>query len=291
VNNMGSKFFNSNLIDFDNSIKLLLGSDGSFEYEGLGSNSKRNEAIKRELIKAYSGAINIDVLNTDLLRFNVIFDARYDNEVKKAIANLATNSRRDFLFFANDAGTNFTFTPQDALDWRSKDFNINSEYVSIHAQDLTYYDEYTGRDIRFTPTYILASKIPQLATQYGLHYPLAGNRRGTIDGFKHITWTPDEAYREKLYKAKINYIQQDSKSTRFNSQLTSINSTGPISYTNNMFTLLEIKRGCEDLLLDYQFEFNDDTTVTTLYTELNNYLSKFTSNRSCESVTSEVSSS
>lgn len=291
VNNMGSKFFNTNLIDFTNSIKLLLGSDGSFEYQALSNNVERNESIRKELIKAYSGAINTDVLNTDLIRFNVIFDARYNNDVKKAITDLARNVRRDFIFFANDAGTNYTVTPEDSLDWRRRDFNIASEFVTIHGQDLTYFDEYTGRDIRFTPTYVLASKLPQLATQHGLHYPLAGTRRGVIDGFKSISWTPDSAYREKLYKAKVNYIQQDSKATRFNSQLTTINSTGAASYVNNMFTTLEIKRGAEDLLVGYQFEFNDDETISTLYTELNNYLSRFTSNRSCESITSDVSSS
>ena len=290
VNNMGSKFFNTSLIDFNNTIKLLLGSDGSFEYESLISNLKRNDSIKRELIKAYKGAINLDVLNKDKVQFNVIFDARYDNDVKIAITDLARNVRKDFMFIANDSGPEYTISPQDAINWRQEKYNVSTEYAAIYGQDLTYYDTYTGRDIRFTQSYILASKLPQLSVSNGLHYPLAGIRRGSVDGYKAISWIPNEAYREKLYRNKINYIQQDSKSTRINSQLTTINSHGPLSYLNNMFTILEIKRGCEDLLVNYIFEFNDDETQATLYTELNNYLSKFVSNRSCELIESEITS-
>ena len=288
VNQSGSKFFNTSLINFEAVVKLLLGSDGSFTYNSLTDNRTRSESVRKQLIKAYNGTLNPDILNKDLYQFNVILDARYHNDVKKAIVELARSMRQDFLFFANDAGPEYTVTPQDALDWRQNHFNVNSEFIVIHAQDLTYYDEYTGKDIRFTPTYVLASKLPRQAVQYGLHYPIAGIRRGLIDGFKNISWTPNEAYREKLYKAKINYIQRDSKNTRFNSNLTSINTVGAMSYTNNMFTLLAIKRGCEELLVNYQFEFNDDETIVSLQSELNNYVAKYISNRSCESVAIEV---
>lgn len=288
VNQDGSKFFNTSLINFDATVKLLLGSDGSFTYNSLTDNRTRSEAVRRQLIKAYNGTLNPDVLNKDLYQFNVVLDARYHNDVKKAIVELARSMRQDFLFFANDAGPEYTVTPQDTLEWRQNQFNVNSEFVVIHGQDLTYYDEYTGKDIRFTPTYVLASKLPRQAVQYGLHYPIAGIRRGLIDGFKNISWAPNEAYREKLYKAKVNYIQRDSKTTRFNSNLTSINTVGAMSYINNMFTLLDIKRGCEELLVNYQFEFNDDETIVSLQSELNNYVAKYISNRSCESVAVEV---
>lgn len=288
VANAGSAFFNSNLIDFNNPVKLILGSDGTFKYNALESGRERSEAIRRHLIKAYNGTINPDVLNRELYRFNVIFDARYHTDVKKAIADLARNVRQDFIFFADDAGPEYSVAPQTTIEWRRSKFTVSSEYVAIYAQDFTFFDEYTGRDIRFTTPYIIAGKLPVHAVQHGLHYTLAGVRRGLVDGFKAISWSPNEAYREKLYVNKVNYVQQDKNGTRFGSQLTSINSTGAVSYLNNMFTILEIKRGAEDLLAAYQFEFNDDETISTLYTELNNYLSKFRSNRSCESIVGDV---
>ena len=291
VSSNSSKFFNTSLVDYSSPVKLLLGSDGSFEYKSVLNNPARTESIKRQLIKAYSGALNTSVLDTDLYRFNVILDARYDSDVKLAISDLARNSRRDFLFFADTVTSEYPVSPEDVLEWKRSEFNVSSEYVPIFSQDLTYYDEYTGKDIRFTPTYNLSSKIPRLAIERGLHYTLAGPRRGLIEGHKALSWSPNSAYREKLYTSKINYIQQDTRSTRFNSQLTSINSTGPLSYINNMFTILSIKREYEDLLTSYQFEFSDDETVDSLYTELNNAASKYLSNRSCETISVEVSRS
>lgn len=118
VNQDGSKFFNTSLINFDATVKLLLGSDGSFTYNSLTDNRTRSEAVRRQLIKAYNGTLNPDVLNKDLYQFNVVLDARYHNDVKKAIVELARSMRQDFLFFANDAGPEYTVTPQDTLEWR-----------------------------------------------------------------------------------------------------------------------------------------------------------------------------
>ena len=284
-----SKFFNTSLINFNSFIKLILGSDGSFAYDSsIPNNKARTASIKNQLIKAYSGALNPDLLNTDLYRFRVVLDAAYDPDIKKAIADLARTSRGDFLFFAD---TNFAVSPEDALEWKRSEFNLSSEFVPMYTQDLTYYDEYTGRDVRFTPTYKLATKIPLIASQFGLHYPIAGNRRGVIDDHKAISWVPNAAHREKLYSSKINYIQQDSSSTRFNSQLTSLNSTGPLSYTNNMFTILDMKQNVEAMLSNYQFEFDGNDTYNVIYSDINSYLSRYTTNRSCESVTAEVISS
>lgn len=291
VNSLSSKFFNTKLIDFENPTKLLLGRDGSFEYNPTGSNTERDEQIKRHLISAYSGKLNSAVLDKELHPFNVVLDARYNTDVKKAIVELARTSRGDFVFLADDASDSFTVSPQDSIDWRQNEFNISSEYTAIFSQDLTYYDEYTGKDIRFTPTYILANKIPRQAVESGLHYPLAGPRRGLIDGFKAISWTPGEAYKEKLYVNKINYIQHTTRTTMFGSQLTTNASSGPLSNLNNMFTILNIKRDMEQLLADYQFEFNDDDSIDSLYAEANNNLTKYTSNRSCQSVTLEINRS
>lgn len=286
-----SKFFNTNLIDFSNSIKLLMGSDGAFTYDNAGNNSNRTDAINQQLVKAYSGVINPAILDTDKYRFDLVLDARYSNDVKLAITNLARTTRKDFLFIADTAGPEFPASPDDVIAWRHEKFNVSSEYAAIYSQDLTYYDEFTGKDIRFTPTYVMASKIPTQAVQTGLHYPIAGPRRGVVDGFKDMSWSPNNAYKELLYANNINYIQQDAKITRFNAQNTSINTNGPLSQLNNMFTILDIKRNVQDLVSNYIFEFNDSETRDSLYTALNNYLTKYTSNRSCQSISAEVSTS
>lgn len=292
VSRTGSKYFNTNMVDFSRPVRFLFGSDGSFTLSHNVSRNERRHNIKRELVKAYSGMIDADIINTKKYPFSVVLDARYPNEVKNTISNLAANNRRDFLFLADTVNdTNFPIGPENALQWRKEEFSNSSEYTSIFSQDLTYFDEFTGRDIKVTPTYVLASKIPAQATNSGLHYPLAGPRRGLVTGHKNLSWSPSPAYKEKLYMNKINYLEQETNRTKIGSQLTSLAADGPLSNLNNMFTLISIKRDVEELVSDYQFEFNDDETREIMYTELNAYLDKYVGNRSCETITADVSSS
>ncbi len=293
VNNIvatNSKFFNSRLLDFTTPVKLLLGSDGAFEYD-VNNLKARKTAIKNKIIKAYNGSVLPEITDTHLYPADVILDARYPNEVKIAISNFVRQRRKDMQFFADDSPANFTVSPQEALTWRQTQFNIVSEYVSAFTQSLTYYDEYTGRDLRFTTTYALANKIPSIATQYGLHYPLAGPRRGIIDGMSAVSWYPNDSYKEKLYAAHLNYMQYDNSITTLGSQSTTKTGAGALTQINNMFTLLKIKRGAEQLCSNFIFEFNDTQTTDALYTSLNNYLNQYKSNRSCESIDAAISAS
>ncbi|WPH64089.1 contractile tail sheath structural protein [Staphylococcus phage vB_StaM_PB50] len=289
LNKANSKYFNTNLIDVASPVKFLFGSDGDFSYENDLSYSERKNAVNRELIKAYKGLIDEDLTNTKAVPFDVVLDARYSNEVKFAISELAKNNRKDFVFLADTITDRYPVSPEDAIKWRKEEFAVSSEYTAIYSQDLTYYDEYTGRDIRFTPTYRLASMIPYQAVNSGLHFPIAGPRRGLVEGHKALSWAPNEPYKEKLYTSKINYIEKDIDRTKFGSQMTSIKSDGPLSNLNNIFTLNQIKRDAETLVSDYQFELNDDETRSIMNTELNSYLTRYVSNRSCETIQAEVS--
>lgn len=285
-----SKFFNTALLNFDSPVKLLMGSDGAFTYDTTRL-KERKIAINKQIINGYSGSVFPEISDTKLYAADVILDAGYNNEVKIAISNFVRERRKDMQFFSDTKGPDFPVSPEDALNWRRQNFNIVSEFVSVFTQDLTYYDEYTGRDVRFTTTYPLASKIPHNAEQYGLHYPLAGPRRGIIDGMSAVSWYPNEAYKEKLYAAHLNYLQYDNNITTLGSQSTTKTGAGALTQINNMFTILKMKRGCEQLCSNYIFEFNDETTTESLYSALNNYLNTYTSNRSCESVKATISAS
>lgn len=286
---MSSKFFNTSLVNFESPIRLLLGSDGDFTYNTRGGNNERNEAIRNHLIKAYSGNISNEILDTDLYRFNVVLDACYPTDVKKAIVDLARTIRQDFVFIADDVDdSQFTVSPQEAIEWRQGKFNIDSYYTAIFSQGLTYYDEYTGRDVTFSVPSRIASKLPMQAVQTGLHYPMAGQRHGIIDGYKGFTWMPNNAYKEKLYANRVNYLQTDGARTYIGSQSTAINSSGPLSNLNNVFTILSMKRELNDLLQSYVFELNNDETVNSLYAEANTILNNYVSNQSCEEATATV---
>jgi len=223
-----------------------------------------------------------------LVEFNHIIDANYDPAIKLAIVTLARDIRKDFFFWVD---TNFQASPEDVLNWRKNEFNVNTYFAGIFAQDFTFYDEFTGKDVKMTTPYVLAGKVPTCASAYGLQFPIAGNTRGLVDGYKKLSWTPSETYKEALYLKKVNYIEEDPRRTRIGSQLTAEAQTSPLSNINNVLTLLDIKKNIEIIVEDYQFEFNDSETQTALQSELNTYLSKYISNRSCESITVSVTAS
>lgn len=284
VSSKATNVFNNSLQNFTTPLKFSNGHDGSFAYNST-NNTTRTALIKDQLIKAYKGNVDGNIINRDIMEFRHIFDANYDVSVKNAVTTLCRDIRKDCFFWAD---TGFRSNPEDVLKWRKNSFNISSYYVGLFAQDLTYYDEYTSKNIRVTPTYVLSTKVPTVAKTYGLQYPIAGPRRGIIDGFTSISWFPNDSYKERFYLKRINYIEQDSRRTKLGSQLTTDVSTSALSDINNMMTLLDIKNNVEKLCSDYQFELSDSTTINALNFALNEYLATYTTNRSCESINCKV---
>ena len=280
-----SKVFNNYLQDFNYPLKFSNGSDGDFTYNDKSTNTTRNALIKNMMIKAYKGNIDESILNRDVVEFRHVFDANYNVDIKHAILSLCKDLRGDAFFWA-DSG--FTVSPEDCLNWRRNNFDISSYFSAIYSQDMIYYDEYTGKNIKLTPTYYLSGQIPYVARQYGLQFPIAGPRRGVITGFKSISWVPNDSYKERLYIKRINYIEQDSRRTKLGSQLTSDYTTSALSDINHVLILLDIKYNTEKLVADYQFELSDTETINALNYALNEYLSIYVSNRSCESIDSKV---
>ena len=285
ISSISSNVFNNNLQNFQSVIKFSNGSDGSFTYSEGNNNSERTKDINTALIKAYKGTLDLDIINSDIITFQHILDANYSPNVKAAIVTLCKDIRQDCLFWAD---TCFQSSPEDTLDWRKSIFNTYTKYMAIYSQNLTYDDEYTKKSIKVTPTYVLASKIPSIAATYGLQYPIAGPRRGLIDGFNSLSWVPNNSYKERLYTKKINYIEQDTKKTQFGSQSTSDTSNTPLSSINNMLILFDIKKNAESIVADYQFEFSDSDTTSALTYSLSSFLNQYVTNKSCESISCNV---
>lgn len=270
------------LQNFNSPIRFSHGSDGSL---ATTVTKERNKIINNLLIKGYKGLLDSDITNKKKIPARFILDANYDIEVKNAMTTLITDIRDDIFFYA-DLG--FTASPEEALNIRKGSFNISTNKAAIYAQDATVYDEFNGRDMKVTATYFLANKVPKCSREYGLHFPIAGNRRGVIDGFKNLSWIPNETYKEKLYMAKVNYIESDERRTKFGSQLTSETRNTPLSNINNVITVIDIKNDVEVMAEDYQFELNDQDTINVFQNELNDYLAKYISSKAVETVNAVV---
>lgn len=277
-----SLMYTTQLQNFNSPISFNFGSDGDLAEKDV---RKRNKTISSLLIKGYKGLIDANITNKKKIPARFVLDANYPIEVKNAIYTFITEIRDDIFFYA-DLG--FTASPEEALNVRNKSFNISSNKAAIYAQDAVIYDEFNGKDIKVTASYFLANKVPKCAREYGLHYPIAGNRRGTIDGFKNLSWIPNEVYKELLYNRKINYIESDERRTKFGSQLTSEAKNTPLSNINNVITVIDIKNDVEVMAEDYQFEFNNQETINVFQNELNDYLSKYISSKAVETIKAVV---
>lgn len=282
---MKSIVYTNQLQNFNSPSRLQNGSDGDLSDDNITLKSLTTTQL---LVKAYKGLIDESITDRHLVPFKVILDANYPVDVKNAIITLARDIRKDIFFYA-DSG--FQSSPQNCITWRTSSFNTSTKYAGIYTQNYIVYDEYTGKDIKVTDTYFIAKKLPTLFANYGLQYPMAGNRRGTIDGFKSIAFIPNEAYKEEFYNRQLNYVESDSKRTRYGTQLTADTTRSPLSDINNVLTALDIKTNVEDMADDYLFEFDDEDTISSFQYNLNDFLQKYVTNRSCDEISANVSAS
>lgn len=264
------------LQDISAPVRFRDGSDGEFDLD----NPTRTASINRYLSQLFEGALDPMITSTKLVPFNFIMDANYSENVKNSIVNLATNIRRDFIFIA-DCGLNAN--ARGDLAFR-KSFNVSSNYVAIYGQSEVIYDSYSGKDVKVTTPYILASKLPTLETTVGLQNPIAGTKRGIVSGFKAINYLPTEVEQEDLYNNRVNYIVGDSKKYNLGSQLTSDFKRTPLSDLNNVITMLNIKRDAEGIVEGYQFEFIDNSVMRSMQQELNLTLNKYVTSKAADSV-------
>lgn len=269
------------LQNFDSNVNLLFGSDGA-----ITGCLPSDPEVEKLIVKGYKGTIDSTLLDKNLLPIDMVLDANYSTSVKNALVSLATDIRGDFVAILD---TKTQATPEQALTYRRSNLTVNNFKVAIFAQDFIVEDtEYTGQHMQVTSPYFLASKIPTNDNNFGIHWNFVGPRRGTISGFESISYLPNPEWKEQLYKAQINYVEQDLTSTRFGCQLTSQSVVSALSNINNVRALLRIQREVEQLMAAYQHEYNDTTTRSAAQAALNNYLATWVSNRACDSIKGTV---
>jgi len=270
------------LEDLPTGTFLVNGSDGDLD---VSDSALRSQTVESLLVRAYTGLVDDNILNKKLIPVDLVLDANYTQSVKDAISELVKDIRRDFMGFLD---TGFQATPKQSIDYRKAN-NVSDFRLAVYTQDLIVSDaEYTGKDIKVTPTYMLAGMIPTNDDSNGIQYPLAGNRRGIVSGFKKLSYNPNEPWKTQLYKNQLNYIESDNRRTRFGTQLTSQKATSALSNINNVRVLLKIQRDAELMMEDYQFEFNDPNTLTIAQSNLNGYLQKWVTNKACTSISGTV---
>lgn len=257
--------------DAENRFKK--GTDGSIDY--VPSNlSNRRTVIAALLTAGYSGLIDPSVTDKKLVKFTDMMDACYPAAVKNAMVKLSSEVRKDCFVFLDLGASNLT--PDQAVKYKVANVNFNTPYAAIYGASVTVDDTlYSKNDIEVTPTYFLSAKVPFLQNQYGIHYPLAGMRRGTLDTVKYLSFSPNANQKESLYRAQINYIEQDPRTTKLATQITSQKKNSAMSRVNNVRTALKIQTDVESLMEEFLQEFNDDGVISSANAALSNYLNTY----------------
>lgn len=196
----------------------------------------------------------------------VILDANYPISVKKSLVTLVAK-RGDCKLYL-DCGICDTITALNSVNSSISEtsgiYNFG-EYFFLERFGQCYRtkDIFTGKVIRVTPTYGLASMIPTHYITNGNQVPLVGERYALLPNVIPGSVTPnidadDLDTKESLYLKHINTIDTLSDSQYIiATQVTSQSKVTDLSEGNNVAVLLEMKRRLENLVLSKIYEFSD----------------------------------
>lgn len=234
-------------------IKLSGGNDGKFAM----SNSERQQHITAQYVRAFNGDIDQNFHNKKKFPADIILDANFPVEVKKAILNC--RAKRNDCIYLPDGG--ILNSLQATKAWRKSDFTVDDWAVAApYFQHFNTKDEYTGKEIKVTIPYLFSILLPKHFANVGSHRPMAGEnypiRDIIIEGsLKPVIYQPED--KSEFYDLRINYLEEDVNAVIIGTQLTSQTKTSELSNMNNIFVLFEIKRAIETLVPRFRYEFTD----------------------------------
>jgi hypothetical protein len=253
-----------------NSLYLGGGSHGrgwGYEHENEEGELITNSTLEEALVKAYNGTTDAIVTNINLCVFDMVMDCNYPVMVKTAMNELSSVIRQDCVTIL-DQGIS-TANAQQAIDMRKNSMNYDTFYTSIFTQHLEITDEWSGKPVKVTPTFFLASKIPLNDTAYSPAVNFVGPNRGVVSGFNSVSWIPTEPEKDQLYRNQINYIERDNIATVFATELTTQTKNTPLTLIHAVRTLLRLRRSMVAVSRNYRSEFATSDVYGLLQTELN----------------------
>ena len=243
------------------------GNGWGYEHEDEEGNPQHTSTLTQALVRAYSGVTDPFITNTNLCEFDLMFDANYETDVRTAMTKLASETRQDCIALL-DQGLSIANATQ-AIDKRKNEENFDTFYASIFTQHLVVNDVWSGKVIKVTPTFFLASKIPANDTANGKTMNFVGPRRGTIGGFRSISYMPTAYEMSELYKAQVNYIERDALGVFFATELTSQTKNTPLTLIHAVRAILALKRDFLKISRNYRSEYATGAVQANLMGELN----------------------
>lgn len=261
-------------------ITLVGGDDGD-----LAENADpavREAALKAAYLKAWSGETDEYIKSKNRYPANLILDANFEPETKAQMAALV--EKRGDCMLVLDCGTEIKtkISPINYVKNNIDDF-ATSRLEMVDAICGKVRDPYSKKIVTVTDTALLASIYPELwSANGGKHIPFAGNNYGVLEGFIKNSIYPvydedldadimDELVEERINFARINTSQNIIRATQTTRQEILSN----LSEGSNMFILLDIKRDCERMCDEYQYNFSEKEDIARFNKDAETVLSKY----------------
>ena len=240
-------------LDRIDGVVLSGGTDGTFSTNGLAG--VREQAIDNEYINAFTN--NLVIRSKRRTPAELILDANYSNEVKRALINLIT-TRYDAKGFI-DSGILESGT--DAIEYAESMSSLGDRIFSKECQHYYIKDPFGGKNIPMTITYFLATHLPIHLKTNGNHIPFVGKTYAKLSGHVYDSLKPnidadDNGTKEALYNLRVNYFETIGEDNFIRGvQGTSQNVWSDLSEEHNMYVLLELKRIIEDHVASKRYNF------------------------------------
>jgi phage tail sheath protein FI len=262
-------------------VPLRKGSEGSLRTATGAVDTAEAETL---LEQAYTGLIDDDMLDPELIYFSLVFDAGYPDDVKSAISTLV-QTRKDCVAIIDNSDNT---TVGDALSRRTNINTFNNFYVTMYECFNKVSDPFTGSDIWFSPIYHMSYLIPRNDNVAEIWFAAAGFNRAAIDTIKDLRFNPRLGQRDQLYLKQLNPIVKFAQGYVVWGQLTSQAKPSALQDLNIVRLVLFCKRALEQYCRFFIFEQNDQVTWGQVASNITDFLEVIKNRRGLDDYQVEV---
>lgn len=257
-------------------VELQKGSNGSFTDAPFGS-----EKYNEEMFKFFSGQIDDSIYDLDNFKFDIILDANYSLETKRAIESLVMF--REDCIFMEDAGIEGLNTLQDILV--SMDNVTPSKFIMQYPIYYDVIDPYTGKQITVTSAYSMGKLlIPHFANN-ARYKPMCGELNGftineAIPGTENFVPKniPSQNQKEILADARINHLGKYDGVLCFETVWTTQEEHTQLSYGNNVLAIQEVVKAIRKFCPANRFSMLYGTNLQSYKEDVNDIVNEYKNN-------------
>lgn len=165
-----------------------------------------------------------------------------------------------------------TVNPEDLVDFRKTESNINSAYAAYYAGWLRVLEQESGKEVYIPPSGDIAAIFS--ASQQGVIWDApAGLRRGVIQGALGINKIWSENERDILYPAGVNPIQNfPGEGLVVWGQKTAYAIASSLDRINVRFLLNYVRNTSVASLKPFVFQANSEFTRNSIFSLLDNFM-------------------